>query len=99
MRPKQIVFLFMVGTVLFVTTFLLGVSVGRDFGARGDQRIGMGQEQSAKPIRDAENAPQESAGVGSSSPSAAEGDLSYFRRLLGDAAWQEPSFPVAVAKD
>ena len=99
MHPKQIVFLFMIGTVMFVAAFLLGVSVGRDGAARAGHQWWIDTEPSAKPIRNTGSAPQASAGVASSPRSASEEDLSYFGMLLGNAVSPEPSFPEAPAKD
>ncbi|OFW08960.1 MAG: hypothetical protein A3H96_23120 [Acidobacteria bacterium RIFCSPLOWO2_02_FULL_67_36] len=91
---KQLVFLFIVGTMAAVTIFLCGVYVGR--GAPG-ARI---EEAQAAPA-DVPTAPSPGAETGppvTEPPTPpAEDELSYHKRLQGDAPPEELKTPAAVA--
>ena len=82
--PKQVVFLFMAGTVTAVVAFLFGVVVGR---AVPDARPGDGAAQS--PVRDDRPAlAAEEPFEGSAGGLGGDG-LSYYHRLEGEAAAEE----------
>ena len=82
--PKQVVFLFMAGTVTAVVAFLFGVVVGR--GVPVDRPVDAGAQVPAEgdwPTRVGEETLEESAG-------GVDGDgLSYYLRLEGDSAAEE----------
>ncbi|MCY3847074.1 MAG: SPOR domain-containing protein [Acidobacteria bacterium] len=82
--PKQVVFLFMAGTVTAVVAFLFGVVVGR--GVPVDRPVDAGAQVPAEgdwPTRVGEETLEESAG-------GVDGDgLSYYLRLEGESAAEE----------
>ena len=82
--PKQVVFLFMAGTVTAVVAFLFGVVVGR--GVPVERPVDAGAQVPAEgdwPTRFGEETLEESAG-------AVDGDgLSYYLRLEGESAAEE----------
>ena len=93
--PKQIVFLFMAGTVTAVVSFLFGVLVGR--GAPASPAVDGGPSgpgHDGRPALAGEETFEESAGV-------VGGDgLSYYYRLEGEAAVEESlREPVAPAAE
>jgi len=90
---KQLVFLFMLATVVLVATFLLGVQVGRS--VRGDRALEAATTEalSAAPAPPAASTPSPSQPAASSGPPSAEppspaqepdDELSYAKRLQGD---------------
>ena len=88
--PKQVVFLFMAGTVTAVVAFLFGVVVGR--GVPGDRPVDAGAQVPAEgdwPTRVGEETLEESAG-------GVDGDgLSYYLRLEGESAEESLRAPAA----
>lgn len=83
---KQLVFLFMAGTVAAVVIFLLGVFVGRGVRAQavGADPLVAEQQQEAPEI------PPIAAVTGGGAPGAAAEGLSYPERLTGEAPPREP---------
>jgi cell division septation protein DedD len=77
LNGKQLVFLFMAGTVVAVVIFLLGVFVGR--GVRAE--LGDGSAVTAQDLPSAPDVSAVAANTGSSAPAAAAEDLSYPNRL------------------
>ena len=82
LNGKQLVFLFMAGTVVAVVIFLLGVFVGRGVRAQVPEADPLLAAQEAAP---APEAPPVAATTGSGAPATASEDLSYPNRLAGDA--------------
>jgi cell division septation protein DedD len=83
LNGKQLVFLFMAGTVVAVVIFLLGVFVGRGVTARvGNEAPVAAAQEGAPPTPDI---PPIAASTGSGAPATASEDLSYPNRLAGDA--------------
>lgn len=77
LNGKQLVFLFMAGTVVAVVIFLLGVFVGRGVGAQtGDIDPLLAQQPTAVP-----DIPAVASSSGSDAPASASEDLSYPARL------------------
>lgn len=107
LNGKQLVFLFMAGTVVAVVIFLLGVFVGR--GVRGQASPADPLVASQEGGAPTPEIPPIVATSGSGAPASASEDLSYPERLTGEApketlqAAQEaappPSAPVARAKE
>ena len=90
---KQLVFLFMLATVVLVATFLLGVQVGR--GVRGDRGVDAATAAALSAAAPPTPASTSSQPAASSGPPAAEppspaqepdDELSYAKRLQGDTA-------------
>jgi cell division septation protein DedD len=82
LNGKQLVFLFMAGTVVAVVIFLLGVFVGRGVRAQVPETDPLvASEQNAAP---APEIPPVAASSGSGAPATASEDLSYPERLAGD---------------
>ena len=78
LNGKQLVFLFMAGTVVAVVIFLLGVFVGRGVRADGpsvDPLVAEGTAEAAPEI------PAIASGSGSGAPASASEELSYAGRL------------------
>jgi hypothetical protein len=94
--PKQVVFLFMAGTVTAVVAFLFGVLVGRGAPVTGPADAGSeGPARDDRPALAGGGALEESAG-------GFDGEgLSYYYRLAGEAAAEEslrvPGLPEAEA--
>lgn len=91
LNGKQLVFLFMAGTVVAVVIFLLGVFVGRGVRAQvpeTDPLIAAEQTQAPAP-----EAPPVAAATGSGAPATASEDLSYPTRLAGEAPKETLSRP------
>lgn len=78
LNGKQLVFLFMAGTVVAVVIFLLGVFVGRGVSAQVGSPDPLVAEQVAAP-----EIPPVAASSGSGAPASAAEDLSYADRLAG----------------
>jgi cell division septation protein DedD len=77
LNGKQLVFLFMAGTVVAVVIFLLGVFVGRGVGAEtGNLDPLLAQESTAVP-----DIPAVASSSGADAPASASEDLSYPTRL------------------
>jgi cell division septation protein DedD len=80
LNGKQLVFLFMAGTVVAVVIFLLGVFVGRGVRTQGPGAEPLIAEQGAAPAAEAPPAlPSSSGGV----PATAKEPLDYSERLTG----------------
>lgn len=91
LNGKQLVFLFMAGTVVAVVIFLLGVFVGRGVRAQVGETDPViaaqeaAQEGAQQPVAPAPEAPPIAATTGSGAPASAQEDLSYAQRLAGEA--------------
>src|SRR6516225_5980133 len=88
---KQLVFLFMMATVVLVATFLLGVQVGRS--VRGDRALEAATTEAlsaapAPPAASPRSQPAASSGPPSAEPPSPaqepDDELSYAKRLQGD---------------
>jgi cell division septation protein DedD len=87
LNGKQLVFLFMAGTVVAVVIFLLGVFVGRGVRSQvGDTEPLVAQETTAPAVPEI---PPSAPSTGSNAPASAAEDLSYPGRLAGDEAPKE----------
>ena len=82
--PKQVVFLFMAGTVTAVVAFLFGVVVGRGVPAGGSADGGLGGAS-----RDGRSALAGEQTSGEPSGALGGDGLSYYYRLEGEAAVEE----------
>ena len=82
LNGKQLVFLFMAGTVVAVVIFLLGVFVGRGVRAQVPGTDPLVAAQEAAPVPELPPVP---ATTGSGAPATASEELSYPNRLAGDA--------------
>jgi cell division septation protein DedD len=83
---KQLVFLFMAGTVAAVVIFLLGVFVGRGVRAQAVEADPLVADQQ----QEAPEIPPIAAVTGGGAPGAAAEGLSYPERLTGEAPPREP---------
>lgn len=101
---KQLVFLFMTGTVVTVLIFLLGVQVGRNAKIDSAALVGAGDSVAAGSPPPAAAAPSQAVAAGG--PPAAEppapaaepdDELSYAKRLQSDAAPAEKLKPPSSA--
>jgi cell division septation protein DedD len=79
LNGKQLVFLFMAGTVVAVVIFLLGVFVGRGVRAQVAEVDPLVAEQTASPAE--RDIPPAAASSGNDAPASAAEDLTYSRRL------------------
>lgn len=84
LNGKQLVFLFMAGTVVAVVIFLLGVFVGRGVQAQAVASDPLMAEQAVAP-----EIPPVAAATGSGAPASAAEDLSYPDRLANAAPPRE----------
>ena len=91
---KQLVFLFMLTTVLSIFIFLVGVLVGRDVAAKpGDDPISASQ---ATPPEAPTETPGPDSPPSDPPPAATEADLDYHRRLQSDADAKQEKLPAPV---
>ena len=98
LNGKQLVFLFMAGTVVAVVIFLLGVFVGRGVQAGGEVNPLVAQQPAPAP-----DIPPVASSTGSEAPASASEELSYPNRLgTGDAPREvlreAPAPPPAAAR-
>lgn len=94
---KQLVFLFIVTTMVSVTIFLFGVYVGRGAGAAVRQEIGADAQPAAEPVP---GATQAQPPARPAEPPDAEGgeDLSYNERLRGAPSAEAAGSAAATAR-
>ena len=97
LNGKQLVFLFMAGTVVAVVIFLLGVFVGRGVRAEvGDTEGLVAAQEDAAP---APAVPAVAASSGSDAPATAAEDFTYPERLGPDAPKESLSPPASRAAE
>ena len=95
LNGKQLVFLFMAGTVVAVVIFLLGVFVGRGVRAEvGDTAAAMAAHETTAP---APEIPPIAASSGSGAPATAAEDFTYPNRLAGEAQTETLEAPARSA--